>query len=750
MTIMAPTLDTLPAEVLILIALEFGAVLDCPETQYTLASLALTNRRLHDVFNPMLWKYNGTHGIREESDNSVILATSWAASRNRVDILEIAAKYRHDLGSFLQNDPIHVAARNGHDDVVSWLIDHKVPVECTPCERIDVDSPFPVLPWPENHVSPLYSALYTAIKAGQESTCILLLSRGAKYLFRDDTNCSALQLAALKGLPVLVRYLIETVGMDINELDESGFVPLHWAVSRQHNQETLRVFIDLGADLHTEEHHRTPISQAIAQGHSSNARTLLEAGTRLNPVRDDIESPLIVLARESFFLIHTPESNDRYFLLRSFIRGGAILDKPYWGDTALCSAVERGTASAMYELLRGGADVHTPRPRDGKTPFDVLWTAGRIFDGPHDRLNPDYDAMYEFTEKAKLLIAAGARIDDAGFHNSGTNADQRTQLENAVDVCLRGISRPLYELLRHAGRRNLRDGYIDELFETCLQEEWATPARILKYHGANSKLKNQLAFSWAERILKRDNEDFETEAFSFCLEFLTRDQVETLFLLGLTCPLDVNDKCGRLVDRGALSSWKKTGEFRPWLHLAASRGDLPLVRRLVRHGMDVNALNEDCTTPLLAAFQTSQWEIVDFLNELGADPFHPRQDAECRQVQNEPSAQIMSAFEFAIREGDLWYIRQWWLKTPPETRRAEDVYIPRVLYEGHWYQFYLSDSSDNDLWDEYGEWQPINLMNLNLRTLDEDEENRTSIVRWKHDLRELGDDTNMYQCSYWD
>lgn len=728
---MAPTLDTLPAEVLILIALEFGAVLDCPETQYTLASLALTNRRLHNVFNPMLWEYNSTHGIREESDNSVILATSWAASRNRVDILEIAAKYRHDLGSFFQNDPIHVAARNGHDDVVSWLIDRKVPVECMPCERIDVDSPFPVLPIPKNHVSPQYSALHTAINACQESTCILLLSRGAKYRFRDNNmSYSALHIAALHGLSVLMQYLVKTMGMNVNEPEESGLVPLHWAVSRRYNQEILQVLIDFGADIHTEVFYQSPLSKAITLGYHSNAVTLLKAGTRVNPIRDNIESPLIMSARDSFHLMNSPESKSLRYILCDIISKGAILDKPYRGDTALCSAVEEGAASAIYDLLRAGANVHAPRPRDGKTPFDLLWTAHRIFRRGRDPEITDYDAMEEFTDKAKLLIAAGARIDDAEFLDGETDPDRRTQLENAVDLChTTGKSRPLYELLRHAGRQNLRDGYIDELFETCLEEEYVEPARILRYHGADSKLKNKIALSWAARILKRDDEGVETEAFSFCLEFLTKKQMESLLLLGLTCPLDENDKCGRLIDHGALSSWRKTGEFRPWLHLAATRGDLPLVRRLVRYGMDVNALDEDGATPLVAALRSSHWKVTDFLYEYGADPFHPRQDAECRHVQRKSSTQIMSAFELAIREDYLPQIRQWWLGIPPESRRAEDVYIPRVTYHGNWYQLYLHDKpDDDDCWEEFMEWMPINSMNIDMRKLDENEAKMTNLA----------------------
>ncbi|KAI1092703.1 ankyrin [Rostrohypoxylon terebratum] len=728
---MAPRLDSLPTEILILTALHFGDVLDRRATQYTLASLALTNRRLHDVFNPMLWKYNGIHGTQEESDNSVLLAPCWAAARNRVDIFEIAAKFRHNLGSFLRNDPIQVAARNGHDDAVSWLIDHKVPLECILCERIDVDSPFPVRPWPENHVSPVYSALHTAIKAGQESTSMLLLARGAKYRFRNSNNMkfSALHAAALHGLPVLVRYLIKTLGIDVNEPDQSGLLPLHYAVSRRHNQETLQVFIDLGADIHTEVHHRTPLSKAVTEGYNSNAITLLKAGARVNPIRDDVESPLIMFAGESYHLMHAPESILLSSVLGHIIHRGAILDKPYRGDTALCSAVEKGSASAIYELLKAGANVHAPRPRDGKTPFDLLWTADRILAGLHNHDNTDYDAMEEFTDKAKLLMAGEARIDDTMFQNSSADAYSiRTQLRTAVDICLRGVSRPLYELLRHAGRRNLRDGYIDKLFETCLEEEWAVPAKILRTHGADSELKNQLALAWAGQILERDEEGSETEAFSFCLEFLHKKQIESLFLMGLQRPLDRNDKCGRLVDHGALSSWKKTGEFKPWLHLAASRGDLPLVRRLVIYGMDVNALDQNFATPLVAALQNLQREVVDFLYEFGADPFQPRQDAECRQVRRDSPTQIMSAFELAIRQDYLPHIRKWWLKTPPESRRTEDVYIPRVLYHGHWYQHYLHDDPDDDLWWGYMEWLPFNPMRLNMRRLDENEEKKTNLA----------------------
>ncbi|KAI1458024.1 ankyrin [Annulohypoxylon moriforme] len=724
---MTITLDNLPTEVLLVIASQsdYDTDIGIPATQYGFASLALTNRRLHDIFNPILWRYNGKHGTHKKGGFSIISAVCWAAPRNRVDILEIAIKYHHHLGSFLENDPIHLAAKHGHDAVVSWLIDHEVPVECTPCERIDVDSPFLVPPWPQDHVSPTYSALHTALISGQESTSILLLSRGAKYQFKADTNNSAIHLAAIHGLPAVIKYLVNHMGINVDQEDQHGVTPLYYAVERRHNMKTIQALLDLGADKNAERRHESPLIISLKRGHFSNAITLLDARARVNPTENHHEAPLVVCARESSRFAEDIESSCQYEVLRLIIANGAPIDKSFNGDTALCSAIESGTTLAVYNLLRAGADVQIPRAKDDMTPFDVLWIClDSMLPSGHTR-----NIMKHVTSKARLLIAAGVRLDIRRDNNSSL-------LENALVYCHTNQEYWAFEeILSLVTCLNVCDRHINELFERCLEEQWLMSARILMRYGAVSRATNKLAFIWAKQIIERgdidshDYTDFSTIEFRFCLDFLSIQQVESLFHISLE--LRGNEERRQiLIDRGALSSWEKTKNFKPWLHHAASRGSVRLVQRLVRSGMDINALDEEYKTPLMVALERDMLFMVDLLFKLGANPFYPYPDTECRKRPT-TSKEILSPFELAIRRDCLPHIQKWWLHTPPEARPTEeDIHIPCVLRIGPQYQTYLRHlryKTDNIL-DECMDSETGLIERFDLRKSEDNERKAADLV----------------------
>ncbi|KAI2471058.1 ankyrin [Annulohypoxylon bovei var. microspora] len=755
---MTTTLNDLPTEILFSIAniCEYKVCWrnwSSHDTQDIFASLALTNRRLHDVFNPILWRFNRKRGTYKESHASVPSAVGWATLRNRIDILEIAVKYQHSLGSFLENHPIQTAAKLGYNAMVSWLLDHGVPMECVPCDKIIVDSPFPVFRWPQNHVSTAYSALFTALISGQQSTAVLLLSRGAKYQFKDDTNTakSAIHFAAFYGLSAVVEYMVKTMGIMVHQEDQDGMTPLHYAVKRNHNEKAIKVLLDLGADMDTEQYHQSPLVTALKRGNFSNVMMLLDAGAKVNPTRDDHEAPLVVCACESFSLAQSTKSSAQYHVLRKIIANGAILDKSFREETALCSAVENGTTAAVYELLRAGADVQIPRERDGLTPFDLLWTTQRTDDEPFR----NYNFMEELGDKASLLIAAGARLDTRHFNNK-THAYNNTQLRNAVDYCLARSPLPLLDLLRFATPRNVCDGYINELFETCLKDRQLAPARILMHHGATSSAANELAFVWATEIIKEDDGGVIEEAFSFCLNILSAQQIEELFFVALECAWS-DERCQQLIDRGAISCLKETNKFKPWLHLAVPRGSSALIRRLVKAGMDINALDEEYKTPMMIALEEeSDWETAGLLFELGADPFHPRPDAECRRSPN-TSTEIISPFELAIRRNHLPEIRRWWLNTPPESRPTGEILIPRVLSRGPWHQNYLKylrNQTDNclpEMVDENLEWGEGWIKRCEMRKFDEGEEKKSRLM-FAMDLVTIHPYSNRddYRFHFWD
>ncbi|KAI0152536.1 ankyrin [Hypoxylon sp. NC0597] len=717
-------LDTLPPEILLIIAKFCGYVSSGQDiSQITLAhrdfaSLALVNRRLRDVFDPILWRFNARHGVYNENTLPTVSAVYWAASRNRIDILEKALRYRHPLGSYLRRDPIHRAAANGQNAACSWLLDHGVPIDYTPSERVDVDSPFPVPPWPRDHVSPDCSPLFTAITKRKESTAILLLKRGARFRFKTQAVVnSALHLAAIFGLPMVIEYLVKAMGVDVNLLDYRRETPLHYAVQRRHNGKIILTLLNLGADINAEQNFQLPLTKAIMMGHFSNAMLLVDAGARVNPTNTnrDTLSPLIVCtwSEDKYDTMDDPEDFESTAqqdeVLRKLIAKGADLNGSFGGETPLCTAIEEGTISALFELLKAGADITKPREADGMTPFDLVW-----------RLD---DPVEDLTAKACLLVAAGARLDTPSPDKNGN-----TQLEHAIDYCIGEDPRPLEAILRLATSQNMYGGYLDELLEFCLLSRYLDPAKMLVYHGASYPEASVHAFSWALQL--NQEPDAGHQAFSFCLDFLSKDQLK--FLLHDAIRGGNERHCQVLISRGTISV---SEDSEPWLHLAARSGSTALVRRLISAGMDIDALDDKFETPMMAALKCGEAAVAELLFEVGADPFHPRPDAECRRLPN-MSTQILSPFEFAIRENRPVDIRKWWINSPPESRPKEEIYIPRVLDHGPWLCRFLKflrcqSSSDSS---EFADEDMELIRRFDMQKFDKDSERILRLMRTMQSL----------------
>ncbi|KAI1142465.1 ankyrin [Hypoxylon sp. FL0543] len=708
------SLDDLPNELLLFIAQFCGYEcthidgLENAQAHHKFASLARVNRRLHGVFDSILWEFNLRHGVYDEDGLPTASAVYWAASRNRIDILEKALKYKHPLGKSPNGDPMHRAAANGHAATCSWLLDHGVPVDYTPGEQMDIYSQF---------TDPTRSPLHAAITNGHESTTIFLLERGAKLNFQGRLEYnSAIHLAAYHSLPRVVEYLVKTKRIDVNMLDHQSDMPLHYAVRARHNGKTIQTLIDLGADIDPEHNFKLPLTIALLEGHFSNAMVLLDAGARVNPInaKRDTVSPLIastanVYDLQSYFNLEENELVLQAEVIRKIIARGADVEGGFNATTPLCSAIEEGTTSAVFELLKAGADVAYLR-YDYRMPFDLLWVI--IDDVPKE----------EFICKATLLVAAGWRLD---FPRS--YLDNKTQLQVAADWCHKRESWPLATFLRLATRQSTRDGgYLDELFGYCLVRQYLKPAKMLIHHGADPKQAHLHALSWALQIIGKETDDESHEALSLCLACLREDDLDILFSEAVSAAKV--EICQLLLDHGVTLP---LNEFRPWLHQAASSGNFALVRRLHRLGMDVNSLDDEFNTPMMSALRCGEIEVAEALFELGTDPFHPRPDSECRRLPN-LSTQILSPFEFAIHENRPLDMRRWWMGSSPGSRPMEEFYIPRVLAKGPWLCGYLKllRRQYNENSPEYDDEKDLEwIRESDMAKFDEDSERIHNLLR---------------------
>ncbi|KAI1806630.1 ankyrin repeat-containing domain protein [Daldinia bambusicola] len=588
----------------------------------------------------------------------------WAAVRNKIDILEKALKYGLDLGTAYSDSPLHCAARRGHDAVVNWLLDHGVPVNPTASQD----------PNGSRYIVPtIHSPLYTAIRARNDSTAKILLSRGARMWFREENTPeaefkqAAIHIAAYYGLEETVLFLVMVMRVDVDEFDMNFKTPLDYAVRRAYNGPMIRTLLELGAATRTEQSPQLPVTTAIEWGNFANAMTLLQAGAEVNMSHTSlgILSPLgacaLYIRGYTTRAGSEPGLSEQKHLFRNIISNGADVNAPCDGlETPLGIAVRRGSATAVYELIRGGADVEKCSGDDQLRPMDLIW---------------DIEDLRDITIKGSILVAAGARLDVPCIGGSRIAAGSRSSLENAISGFGTEDSAIILDaFLCSADRRSFHDRYLDEFFESCIKRRLDGPAKILMDYGASSKGAKDAAYIWASEIVRGLIPDDDHRELLFCLDFrLSFEQIQSLFESALEAKDEV--RCHLLLDRDILSLCKAD---KRWLHMAAEFGCFSLTRRLYRAGMDINALDDDFETPMMAALRADYSTIADLLFDLGADPFHPRPYAECRRSQS-LSTEIISPFEYAVRNLHCEYAEKWWMDSHAVSLPLEDLAIPCVL-----------------------------------------------------------------------
>ena len=182
----------------------------------------------------------------------------------------------------------------------------------------------------------------------------------------------------------LMRSLIDE-GVDVNAARADGAAALLWA-AHWDDAATVELLLRAGANVNAaDDHGVTPLARACENASAAVVERLLDAGANPNAAQTNGLTPLMTAARTGSLDV-----------VKALLARGADVDAATAAthETALMWATAERRLDIVRALVEQGADVH-PRPRQAFSPLIAAARNGDI-------------------ETAKVLLAAGAHVDDNG------------------------------------------------------------------------------------------------------------------------------------------------------------------------------------------------------------------------------------------------------------------------------------------------------------------------------------------------
>jgi ankyrin repeat protein len=424
---------------------------------------------------------------------------------------------------------------------------------------------------------PLHWAVYRV----DEELVKILLARGAKPDVVNAYGSSPLSEAARVANVNLVRMLLDA-GADANRPNEDGETPIMLA-ARTGAVKVAELLVQHGANVNARERFRnqTALMWAAAEGHPEMVALLLSKGAEVNvrAIANDWANQM------------TSEPRVQY--------------RPTGGLTALLYAARGGCQGCVEALLKRGADIDIPNP-DGMTPLMMA------IDNSHyevaryllDRgANPH---TWDWWGRTPLYVVVNMR----GGPDSNAGPREPASLD-LVHALLKASVNPNHQLNMLQPSRNGNSGrFKDDLLNTG-----ATPllraaqtfdnevVHALIDHGALVDLPNAMGVTplmATAGIGTRTGQSVLGPGPPPDVEARSIETMNILIKAGANVNARITDTTS-LTARIARTSTMTNREGQTALFFAAQSGRAAVVRFLLDHGADVNAMGDSGKALLNAA-----------------------------------------------------------------------------------------------------------------------------------------------------
>ncbi|KAJ5722089.1 hypothetical protein N7488_000124 [Penicillium malachiteum] len=351
------------------------------ESQADINALLQTNRRLHQIFKTYLYKFNASFFT-----GSALL---WAVQHNQPQTAHYALQ--NGVAELLDWDrePLHYAAENGDRDMVLLLLQYEAGVDCkrlnkTPLYVAAAQGQTDVVFYDIYYNTPLHVAAFnghievvklllekgadTEAETSQGDTLPsrplegarydifwLLFDRGTRFHGWYSTKTTTFHEAAVGNHIETVRGLLEK-RLDPNARDEAGYTALAGAAVNS-NREIVQLLLEKGADLEAKnDDGNTALGTCARVGRETPVEILLDCEADPNS-RDTRGNTCLHLALNETIA---------EFLLSRVAIVDAVNDD---GQTPLSRAVQLRNDGIEQFLLRYIAEKSQPPPAAlGKTP----------------------------------------------------------------------------------------------------------------------------------------------------------------------------------------------------------------------------------------------------------------------------------------------------------------------------------------------------------------------------------------------
>lgn len=433
------------------------------------------------------------------------------------------------------------------------------------------------------------TALMKAVFSGQKGIIRTLLSHGAKVTPANSCGNTALHCAAYTGQNDIIELLLEA-GADVNSPTTNGATALHLAANQDH-EDTVRYLVEKGARIEAktadESEDLTPLIKevgrcipqmvelkACARGATPLYEAALHAHEKVFHCLVSLGASLDTKDKDSSTLLMATASSIRHH--RSF----------YIDDASSRKAIRSSALSLAEFLISHGADVNA----SNKLKFTpLLFSAQEGFLELLELLDKHDTDLKAKTEQGSTMLHLAANDGHSDIVDWLIKRGAELELENNEGCTA-------LHLAAHAGALEA--------------------TRMLLDSGANIEVYDEMGRTPLLRAVWSHNAEY----VQFLLDRGADANYQVFHEIDALYSATLNDELAIMkVLVGDNVDLVKVLEERKMIHLAAERGDVDVVRVLVKLGVSPTSKDENGELAIHYAAGAGQLEVIKYLLEAGSE-----------------------------------------------------------------------------------------------------------------------------------